>query len=95
MHLHKGRVRKLVAVVKKTLACDKCGSEEGVTRYNITFPNAGRRTCDLCIEDKVPLDELEKLYKARPRGRKPAARVVSEKDIEQARKRKSRTVKKS
>lgn len=75
----------MATVIHRVLACDKCGSEDDVKRYTITFPKAGRRTCDLCGSDREPLVELEGLYEGKPQGRKIGASVVSEKDIEAAR----------
>ena len=57
------RERKLVAVqTVKVVICDRCGCSEGNTeRYSVAFPNAGRRTFDLCPVCAEPLRELATL----------------------------------
>jgi hypothetical protein len=73
-----------VAIVKVTQRiCDRCGSPEGVSRYQINMLDVPRRlTADLCDVHKVPIEELAEAIPAD--GRKKRSRgqpVVSEETV--------------
>lgn len=51
--------RHLMAVkTVKVTYCDRCGADEGTSRYAIGFPTGQRRTFDLCEGCAEPLTHL-------------------------------------
>jgi hypothetical protein len=88
----------LVAVkTVRTVVCDRCGGEGGTERYGIAFPDAGRRTFDLCPTCAMPLQELADLLdRVGTRGPKQQAqRVMTVEEVERKRRAAKRKARKS
>ena len=77
--------------VIKEVVCDLCGSGDEVRRFRVTRANGTVKTVspDLCAEHSAVLDEMFKKLPKGKRGQVAPHRVVTEKQVRAARRKRA------